>query len=212
IRNGFVRPYRPSLSAFFEAMLHPAWLYEYLRFGIPRFENWVEPSKPDASAQAVQDFLGTQHPANFTWDDLEKYRRIWKGRLIVKGILNAEDAGRAAQLGVDGIIVSNHGGRQLDRAVHPIDVFPAIRRAVGDDFTLMLDSGIRCGADVATAYCLGAQYVFVGRATLYGVAAGGRAGVLRAIDLLRHEIDLFMAQVGCTDLTDLSPDILAEAC
>lgn len=211
IRNGFVRPYRPSPSAFFEALLHPSWIYEYLRFGIPRFENWVEPSRPDASAQDVQNFLGTQHPASFTWEDLEKYRDLWKGRLIVKGILNADDARRAAQLNVDGIIVSNHGGRQLDRAVHPLDVFPAIRRAVGDDFTLMLDSGIRCGADIVTAYCLGAQYVFVGRATLYGVAAGGRRGVLRAIDLLRHEVDLIMAQVGCADLAKITPDILAKA-
>src|SRR5690606_2735294 len=101
IRNGFVRPYRPSPSAFFEALLHPSWIYEYLRFGIPRFENWVEPSRPDASAQDVQNFLGTQHPASFTWEDLEKYRDLWKGRLIVKGILNADDARRAAQLNVD---------------------------------------------------------------------------------------------------------------
>ena len=211
IRNGFVRPYRPTPSAFFEAMAHPAWIYEYLRYGIPRFENWVQKSKPDATAQEVMTFLGTQHPAGFTWEDVEHYRRTWKGRLVLKGILDAADARRAAEAGVDGIIVSNHGGRQLDRAAHPLDVFPAIRAAVGDDFTLMLDSGVRCGADIVTAYCLGAQYVFVGRATLYGVAAGGRAGAERAIDLLRHEIDLFMAQIGCTDLGAASSDILMRA-
>ena len=211
IRNGFVRPYRPSASAFLEALRHPAWIYEYLRYGIPRFENWVERSKPDSTAKEVMAFLGTQHPAGFTWDDLERYRRFWKGRLVVKGILAAEDARRASELGVDGIIVSNHGGRQLDRAAHPIDVFPAIRAAVGDAFTLMLDSGVRCGADIVTAYCLGAQYVFVGRATLYGVAAWGRPGAVRAIDLLRHEIDLFMAQTGCTDITCVSPGILMKA-
>jgi L-lactate dehydrogenase (cytochrome)/(S)-mandelate dehydrogenase len=211
IRNGFVRPYRPSPSAFFEALLHPAWLYEYLRYGIPRFENWVEPTKPAASAQEVMAFLGTQHPASFTWDDLARYRETWKGRLVVKGILDADDARQAARLGVDGIIVSNHGGRQLDRAAHPLDVFPAIREAVGDDFKLMLDSGIRCGADIVTAYCLGAQYVFVGRATLYGAAAGGRAGAVRAIDILRHEVDLCMAQIGCTDLSTAAPSTLVKA-
>lgn len=211
IRNGFVRPYRPSPSAFFEAMLHPAWIYQYLRYGIPRFESWVERSKPNATAQEVMAYLGTQHPASFTWEDLENYRRTWRGRLVVKGILDADDARRAAQIGVDGIIVSNHGGRQLDRAAHPLDVFPAIRSAVGDNFTLMLDSGVRCGADIVTAYCLGAQYVFVGRATLYGVAAWGRPGAVRAIDLLRHEIDLFMAQIGCTDLASAPSSVLMKA-
>lgn len=211
IRNGFVRPYRPSPSAFLEAMLHPAWIYQYLRYGIPRFENWVPPGKPDATAQEVMAFLGTQHPSMFTWDDLEKYRRTWKGRLVVKGILDADDARRVMQMGVDGIIVSNHGGRQLDRAAHPLDVFPAIRAAVGDSYTLMLDGGIRCGADIVTAFCVGAQYVFVGRATMYGVAAAARPGALRAIDLLRHEIDLFMAQIGCTDINSVPASTLLRA-
>ena len=211
IRNGFVRPYRPSPSAFLEAMLHPRWIYEYLRYGIPRFENWVEPSKPNATAQEVMAYLGTQHPACFTWEDLEGYRRSWNGRLVVKGILDADDARRAMQIGVDGIIVSNHGGRQLDRAAHPLDVFPAIRSAVGESYPLMLDSGIRCGADIVTAYCVSAQYVFVGRAAAYGVAAAGRPGVTRAIDLLRHEIDLFMAQTGCADIKSAPSSILLQA-
>lgn len=210
IRNGFVRPYRPSPSAFFEAMLHPAWIYEYLRYGIPRFENWVEPDKPNSTAKDVMAFLGTQHPAGFTWEDLEYYRKTWDGRLVLKGVLSAHDARRAKEIGVDGIIVSNHGGRQLDRAVHPLDVFPEIRAAVGPDYTLMLDSGIRCGADIVTAYSMGAQYVFVGRATLYGVAAWGHAGGLRAIDLLRHEIDLFLAQIGYPDINSVSPDVLMK--
>jgi L-lactate dehydrogenase (cytochrome)/(S)-mandelate dehydrogenase len=124
--------------------------------------------------------------------------------------MHPDDARRAAEIGVDGIIVSNHGGRQLDRAPSPIEVFPAIKAAVGDRLTLMLDSGVRRGADIVIACCLGAQYVFVGRATLYGAAAGGLPGARRAIAILRTEIDLVLAQLGCPSLAELGPQFLAS--
>jgi L-lactate dehydrogenase (cytochrome)/(S)-mandelate dehydrogenase len=142
-------------------------------------------------------------PSVPTWEDLEKFRKLWPRHLVVKGIMHRDDAVRAADLGVDGIIISNHGGRQLDRAPASLEVLPSIREAVGDRVTLMLDSGIRRGADILTALALGARFVFVGRATLYGAAAGGIAGVRKAVSILRREVDLTMAQIGCPSLDQL---------
>jgi L-lactate dehydrogenase (cytochrome)/(S)-mandelate dehydrogenase len=122
--------------------------------------------------------------------------------------LSPADAVRAAEIGVDGIIVSNHGGRQLDQAPASLDALPAIKAAVGDKVTVMLDSGVRRGADILIARCLGAQFVFFGRPTLYGAVAGGGAGVKKAVDIFRTEIDLVMAQIGCPSLAELGPDFL----
>ena len=122
--------------------------------------------------------------------------------------MDPADAVRAAELGCDGIMVSNHGGRQLDQAPSPLDVLPAIKAAVGDRMTLMLDSGVRRGADVLIAMCLGAQFVFFGRPTLYGAVAGGQAGVNKAVDIFRGEIDMVMGQIGCQRLDQLGPDFL----
>jgi L-lactate dehydrogenase (cytochrome)/(S)-mandelate dehydrogenase len=122
--------------------------------------------------------------------------------------MHPDDAVRAAALGVDGIVVSNHGGRQLDRAPGPIEVLPAIRAAVGDKLTLMYDSGIRRGSDVIIALCLGAKFVFMGRPTLYGVAAGGVAGASRALQILKQEIGTAMAQLGAPDIASLGPQFL----
>ena len=119
---------------------------------------------------------------------------------MVKGLLDPDDARRAVSLGVDGIVVSNHGGRQLDRAPSPLDMLPLIRAAVGDKMPLIIDSGIRRGADIVTALCLGAQFVLLGRATLYGLAAGGQRGVSKAVEILRHEVDTTGRQIGCADV------------
>ena len=141
-------------------------------------------------------FVTTQMPTPVLWQDIESFRRLWPGKLVLKGIMHPDDATRAAAIGVDGIMVSNHGARQLDRAPSPIEVLPAINAAVGEKMTVMFDSGIRRGSDVITALCLGAKYVFVGRPTLYGVTAGGAPGATRALDIFRNEIDLVMAQHG----------------
>jgi (S)-mandelate dehydrogenase len=211
IRNGFIRPYKLRPSILLEALTHPAWIVDYLRAGgKPVFANWAPYAGEGASVEAVADFLALQTPSTQTWRDLETYRRLWPRSLIVKGIMHPDDARRAAEIGADGIIVSNHGGRQLDRAPSPIEVFPAIKAAVGDRLTLMLDSGVRRGADIVIAWCLGAQYVFVGRATLYGAAAGGLPGARRAIAILRTEIDLVLAQLGCPSLAELGPQFLAS--
>ncbi len=208
MRNGFTRPLKMSMKTRLEACLHPGWLAEFLRTGMPLFSNWAKYAPPGSSPDQVADFVAKQTPSPVTWADIEKYRRMWNGKLVIKGIMHPDDATRCAALGVDGIMVSNHGGRQLDKSPGPIEVLPAIVAAVGDKMTVMYDSGIRRGSDVVAALCLGAKYVFVGRATLYGAAAAGVAGATRALDIFRDEIDRTMAQIGAPDIRSLGPQHL----
>ena len=209
IRNGFVRPYRLTPSIVLDGLRHPAWLIEYLRHGgLPVFENWATYAPAGASAQQVSDFVSAQTPSTQTWREFEIYRRLWPRKFVVKGIMHPDDARRAAELGADGIMVSNHGARQLDRAPSPLEVLPAINAAVGDKLTVMLDSGVRRGSDIVIARCLGAKFLFVGRATLYGTAVAGTRGATRAIDILRDEVDRVLAQMGCPDINQLGPEWL----
>jgi (S)-mandelate dehydrogenase len=209
IRNGFIRPYKLKPSIMLEALQHPAWIADYLRHGgMPYFSNWQPYAKPGARAEEVADFVSSQTPSSQTWQDFENYRRLWPGKLVVKGVMHLEDARRLAEMGVDGLMVSNHGGRQLDRAPSPLEVLLPITQAVGSRVTIMFDSGIRRGSDAVVARCLGARYVFCGRATLYGCAANGIAGAKRAIDILRDEIDRVLAQIGCPSFDQLGPDWL----
>ncbi|HEV7994909.1 MAG TPA: alpha-hydroxy acid oxidase [Stellaceae bacterium] len=211
VRNGGVmEALKLKPSILLEAMTHPAWVIDYVRHGgAPTLGNWA-PHAGNGASKADAIRLGrTQTPAAAqTWRDLERYRRLFPRPLVVKGILSPADAVRAAEIGVDGIIVSNHGGRQLDQAPASLDALPAIKAAVGDKVTVMLDSGVRRGADILIARCLGAQFVFFGRPTLYGAVAGGGAGVKKAVDIFRTEIDLVMAQIGCPSLAELGPDFL----
>ena len=210
IRNGFSRPLKMTWQTKLEALTHPGWLMEYMRTGTPLIENWAPYAGAGANADQVADFVAHQMPSIPTWEDLEKFRKLWPRHLVVKGILHPDDARRAADIGVDGIIVSNHGGRQLDRAPASLEALPAIRKAVGDRVTIMLDSGVRRGADILIALALGARFVFCGRATLYGAAAGGIPGVRKAISILRSEIDLTMAQIGCPSLDQLDESFLVD--
>ncbi len=156
----------------------------------PVLDNWLPYAPKGANTADVAEFFSAQvPPASQTWRELETYRKLWQGSLVVKGIMRSDDAERATEFGVDGIFVSNHGGRQLDRAPAPIDVFPAIDAAVGKGITLMLDSGIRRGSDIITALCVGAKFTFLGRA---GLSAPGCLG-LAAIEILRTEIDKWVA-------------------
>ena len=210
IRNGFTRPLKMSVMTYLEAMLHPGWVIDYLRSGgMPFFENWQPYAPAGASASAVADFVSTQTPASDqTWRDFENFRKLWPGKLAIKGIMHPGDARRAVELGVDGILVSNHGGRQLDRAPASLEALPAIKAAVGDKVTLMLDSGVRRGADILVAWALGARFAFVGRATLYGAVVGALPGASKAIEILRHEIELNMKQIGCPNLASVGPENL----
>jgi (S)-mandelate dehydrogenase len=218
IRNGFANIRGAWLKAalslkpaiLIESLTHPGWVVEYVRHGgTPNLENWSPYARAGAGIDEVVDLVGANTPAHAqTWKDLEKYRRLFPRNLVVKGIMDPRDAIRAAEIGCDGIIVSNHGARQLDQAPASLDVLPAVKAAVGDRMTVMLDSGVRRGADILIAMCLGAQFVFFGRPTLYGAVAGGLPGVKKAVDIFRTEIDTVMAQIGCPSLSELGPDFL----
>jgi L-lactate dehydrogenase (cytochrome)/(S)-mandelate dehydrogenase len=208
VRNGFGRPLKLSWKTKFEALRHPGWMMEWLQHGTPMFDNWAKYAGPNASAEAVADFVARQNRAPMSWKHVERYRALWKGNFVLKGIMHPDDALRAHALGVDGIMVSNHGARQLDIAPSPLEVLPAIRDAVGDKMTVMFDGGIRRGMDAIVALCLGAKFCFVGRPTLYGVTAGGTAGAAKALQIFRREIDLTMAQIGATKIADLGPQFM----
>ena len=161
--------------------------------------------RPGSTTAQIAEFVASQTPSPVLWKDIENFRRLWPGKLVLKGVMHPDDATRAAAMGVDGVMVSNHGARQLDRAPSPIEVLPAIHAAVGDKMTVMFDSGIRRGSDVIVALCLGAKFVFVGRHTLYGVAAGGVPGATRALGIFKDEIDRALAQMGAPDLPASAP-------
>nr|WP_255592940.1 alpha-hydroxy acid oxidase [Bordetella sp. BOR01] len=209
-RNGFSRPFRMTPGVVLEALGHPAWVLRYLRTGgIPMMQNW-KPYAPDgASAAAVADLYGTLTPAPMIgWQHIRRIRLAWNGPLVIKGLLHPDDAREALRLGVDGLVVSNHGGRQLDAAPAPLDMLPAIRAAVGNGMTLILDSGVRRGSDVAVARALGACSTIFGRPTLYAVAAAGQAGAERALQIVRNELDMVMAQIGCPSFQGLDDSYL----
>ena len=207
-RNGFGRPLKLSLGTKVNALTKPLWLKDYLSHGLAMQENWRPYAPTGANAEQVGEFVATQLPVSLTWADIEKYRELWPGKLILKGVMRVDDAVKAADVGVDGLIVSNHGARQLDRAPSALDVLPAINAAVGDRMTLMLDGGVRRGADILIALASGAKFVFMGRPTLYGCVAGGQAGVSKATVLLRDEIAKVMMQMGCPSIDQLGPDFL----
>jgi L-lactate dehydrogenase (cytochrome) len=212
-RNGFMLPLRPSLSLAWDGITHPRWLTgnllrTLLTRGMPHFENVdAERGAPVISANAERSF-GRRDA--LSWDDIAWIRDRWPGTLVLKGILAAEDAHYAESLGIDGIVVSNHGGRQLDGAMPSLAALPDVRAAVGN-MTVTLDSGIRRGTDVLKALALGAQFVFVGRPFLFAAAIGGVAGVRHAISLLSLEIDRNMAMLGCTALGQVGPDLLVSS-
>lgn len=207
VRTGFSTPLRPSLELAYQGLTHPRWLFgvllrTLLAHGMPHFENsFATRGAPIISANVLRDFSARDH---LSWAHFERIRRQWKGALVIKGILSAEDAVMARHRGADGIIVSNHGGRQLDGAVAPLRVLPEIIDAVGT-LPVMMDSGIRRGSDVLKALALGARCVFVGRPFNYAAAVAGPAGVAHAIELLHDEIDRNMAMLGVTRCTDLGP-------
>ncbi len=213
LRAGFSTPLRPSLRLAWDGLVRPRWLAgtllrTLLRHGMPHFENsFAERGAPILSARVQRDFAGREH---FDWAHIAQIRRQWRGPLVVKGILSPHDAALARQHGVDGIVVSNHGGRQLDGAVAPLRMLPAIAEQARSAMVVMLDGGIRRGTDVAKALALGAQAVFVGRPFNYAAAVDGEAGVAAAIGLLRAELDRNLAMLGATCCAELGPQHLMD--
>jgi len=209
-RNGFSRPFRMTPGVVLEALGHPAWVLRYLRTGgVPMMRNWQPYAPAGADAGKVADLFGTLTPAPMVgWDHVARIRQAWGGPMMIKGLLHPGDAQRAVRMGVDGIVVSNHGGRQLDAAPSPVEMLPAVRQAVGPAATLILDSGVRRGADVVVARCLGADSAIFGRPSLYGVAAAGQAGAERALQIVRSEINMVLTQIGCACYESLEPGYL----
>ena len=191
---------------------HPRWLAErVLTHGLPRFEN-VIPFVPREHHGLLQSahWICWQMDRGLSWDTVSRIRDRWPRKLIIKGLLSVRDIERAAEIGADAVAISNHGGRQLDWAVAPIDLLPEARRAVGRRIALIVDGGFRRGTDILKALMLGADAVFVGRATLYGVAAAGREGVKRALDILREEIERDMGLLGVPKVADLDRKLLVQ--
>lgn len=213
LRNGMTVPFRFTRRNVTDVMLHPRWLATVLaRYlvttGMPRYENYPTQMKQRITALPMgRSMMVTD---SLTWEDLKALRRIWPHRLIVKGILRAQDAVLAADCGADGVIVSNHGGRAVDSTMAPIEVLPSVLEAAGKRLTVMVDSGFRRGADVVKALALGAAAVLIGRATLYGTAVAGEAGAARAIEIYRDEIDRVLALIGCPGVSALNRDYLAK--
>lgn len=211
-RSGFSSPLEPTLRLAIDGLMRPGWLCNtFLRTlwkqGMPHFENnHAERGAPVISRQAARDFSGRRH---FDWGYLDLVRRLWPDTLIVKGVLNPEDAVCARQAGVDGIILSNHGARQLDSTISPLQVLPEIKRRVSD-IPIMIDSGFRRGTDVIKALALGADFVFVGRPFNYAAAVAGQAGVEHIADLLQREVERNMALLGLTSLSQLNRSCLYQ--
>lgn len=210
-RAGFSSPLRPDLRMLWDGLTHPCWsvgtfLRSIVQGGMPHFENSDNERRiPVMARNVVREFSGRAH---LDWSDIARIREQWKGRLVLKGILHPADALRAKEEGTDGVILSNHGGRQLDGAVSPVRVLPAVRQAVGAEWPVMIDSGFRRGTDVVKALALGADFVFVGRPFNYAATIAGMAGVSHAASILKREIDLAIGLLGIKDLSELSPRLL----
>ncbi|MBA3253699.1 MAG: alpha-hydroxy-acid oxidizing protein [Burkholderiaceae bacterium] len=213
VRVGFTMPLRPSVRLAWDGITRPRWtigtlLRTLLRHGMPHFENSsAARGVPIFSRAAVREF-GSRD--TLSWTHVDQMRRLWPGSLVLKGILSTEDARIAADRGVDGVIVSNHGGRQLDSSTAPLHALPSIVRVKGS-MKVMIDSGIRRGTDVLKAMALGADFVFLGRPFIYAAAIGGQAGVAHAIRLLSHEIQQDMALLGVNSLRELGPAALSRS-
>lgn len=212
VRNGFSSPLRPSVNLAMQGLTRPGWLFgTFLRTlatkGMPHLENWrADRGAPVLSASVQKD---TANRDNFTWQHIREARKHWQGNLVVKGILSAADARICAEIGVDGIIVSNHGGRQVDGAVASLDALPEIVQAV-PNLVVMMDSGIRRGSDVLKALALGAKCVFAGRPYNFALACAGGAGVSHALNLMYAEIHRNMALTGLKHPSEASRELLRE--
>jgi len=203
-RNGMTIPPTLSLATVLNALPRPAWWINFLTTEPLAFASL------DRWSGTVADLLDTMFDPTVTYDDLAWIKQQWPGKLVVKGVQSLADARRVTDLGVDGLVLSNHGGRQLDRAPVPFHLLPDVARDVGADIEILLDTGIMNGADIVAAHALGANFSLVGRAYLYGLMAGGRPGADRAITILRTQIERTMRLLGVATLTELTPQHVTQ--
>ncbi len=210
-RLQFTVPFKLSASIAWDGLLHPRWSLNVfartlLGSGIPRFANLAETVGPPFTQDPPNGFRGGRD--KLSWEHIRWIREHWDGKLVLKGVMHPEDARQARAVGADAIIVSSHGGRQLDGSIAPLQALPAIVQAVPPDFPVMLDGGIRRGTDVLKAIALGARMVFTGRPQLYGAAVGGAPGIRQIVRILRDELSTDMALLGCATLADVTPDLV----
>ena len=204
IRNGLSVPPELGLRTGFHMIQRPTWLWRLAKHGIPRFENLTPYAPKGLSIKEFGEFLGSIMAGHITPERFQRIRDQWPGKVVVKGVLDPEEAASYMELGADGVIVSNHGGRQLDAAPSSVSMLPLVRERLGKDALVMVDGGVRSGLDVARMIALGADYVFMGRPFIFSVAAIGDRGPGHLIDVLKQELTGTMAQLGCPRLSDLS--------
>ncbi len=203
LRNGLTLPFRPTVRTMLQAAVSPAWLSALWHNGQPSFPCLAPYCGDNASKAEIAGFSQREIGGAFTFEELKRLRDAWKGPMVIKGVMHPADAEQAVAIGLDGVQVSNHGGRQLEAAPAAIDVLPAIARAVGNKATVLFDSGVRSGLDVARAVALGAQAALAGRAFLYGVGAAGADGANYVTDMLVEEFAVAMRQLGTPDTAAL---------
>ena len=203
-RNGFGYPFKIGPKQFLDFALHPQWSLTTLFKGAPQPMNYVTSKSGD------QVFRRKESRGATDWNTLKRVRDAWKGKLIIKGVMNSEDALKIKEAGADAIQVSNHGGRQLDSATASINALPLIRKALGDDFPILFDSGIRSGSDILRALALGADFVMFGRPLMYAIGADGAKGLRRIINLIKEELSTNLGLVGLTDINEVDKKIIAE--
>jgi L-lactate dehydrogenase (cytochrome) len=203
-RNGMTIPPALSLGTIIDAAPRPQWWFDFLTTEPLAFASL------DRWSGTVAELLDTMFDPTVTFDDLAWIKEQWPGKVVVKGIQTLADAKAVTELGVDGIVLSNHGGRQLDRAPIPFHLLPEVAREVGNDTEIILDTGIMSGADIVASIALGARFTLIGRAYLYGLMAGGEAGVNRAIDILAEQVERTMRLLGVTCLEELSPQHVTQ--
>jgi len=208
IKNGLSTPPKPTVRNLLSILGHPRWAFSMLGAKRRHFGNIVGHVQGVTDAGSLSEWTAKQFDPALNWSDVAWIKEAWGGPLIIKGILTAEDALLATKAGADAIVISNHGGRQLDGAPATIDVLPIIRETVIDQVELWLDGGIRTGQDVLRALALGADATMIGRAYIYGLGAAGESGVMRALEIIRNELDLSMAFCGRTDVKDIDERIL----
>jgi L-lactate dehydrogenase (cytochrome) len=208
IRNGMTVPPQIRLKNIIDMATKPEWVFSILTGKSKTFGNLAGHVKGMDDVASLAQWTNSQFDPALNWKDVDWIKKVWPGKLIIKGLLDVEDAKTAVKLGADAIVVSNHGGRQLDGAPSSISVLPAIAQAVGSDTEVLFDGGIRSGSDMLRALALGAHACLIGRAYIYGLGAGGKAGVAKAIDILKKELSVAMALTGTTRVSDIGPQVL----
>src|ERR1700712_1619679 len=210
-RNGFKLPLKLTPRLIADCVMHPHWSMQMARCGSPQLKNIAKSVGERADLSRHSAMLSRQMDLNLVWNDIDWVREHWGGKVIVKGVMSADDATLALKHGADGIVVSNHGGRQLGSTFAPLEVLPGIVDAVGGGMTILIDGGVRRGSDALKAVALGADGVLLGRAPLYGVAANGLPGAAEVLALMMDEMSIAMRLLGCQTLAELGPAFIGNA-